>query len=97
MHFFKFYIGCASGYHLYITYKAVYNLSFNSNCRILAAEPNYIFTKTLDYWKAHILILQFDTQKWGAPIPPVDTASVAAMNKMVYANRILYSLHFQVH
>ena len=32
------------GYHLSMTNKTVYNLSFNSHCRILAAEPNYIFT-----------------------------------------------------
>ena len=37
-------IGCATLYHLSMTYKTVYNLSINSNYRILAAELNYRFT-----------------------------------------------------
>ena len=31
-------IGCATLYHLSMMYVTVYNMSFNSNCRILAAE-----------------------------------------------------------
>ena len=42
-------------------YETVYNLSFNSHCRILAAEPNFMFTNVL------ILILHFDAQNGGAP------------------------------
>ena len=38
-------IGCATLYHLSLMYVTVYNMSFNSNCRILAAELNYRFTK----------------------------------------------------
>ena len=37
-------IGCATLYHLSMTYITVYNLSINSNYRILAAELNYRFT-----------------------------------------------------
>ena len=37
-------IGCATLYHLSMMYVTVYNMSFNSNCRILAAELNYRFT-----------------------------------------------------
>ena len=37
-------IGCATPYHLSTMYVSVYNVSFNSNCRILAAELNYRFT-----------------------------------------------------
>ena len=46
----RIYIGCASGYHLSMTYKTVYNLSFNSHCCILAAQPNYIFTIYLEFF-----------------------------------------------
>ena len=38
-------IGCATLYHLSMAYITVYNLSINSNYRILAAELNYRFTK----------------------------------------------------
>ena len=38
-------IGCATVYHLSMTYITVNNLSINSNYRILAAELNYRFTK----------------------------------------------------
>ena len=38
-------IGCATLYHLSMMYVTVYNMSFNSNCRILAAELNYRFTE----------------------------------------------------
>ena len=38
-------IGCATLYHLSMTYITVHNLSINSNYRILAAELNYRFTK----------------------------------------------------
>ena len=38
-------IGCATLYHLSMMYVTVYNMSFNSNCRILAEELNYRFTK----------------------------------------------------
>ena len=38
-------IGCATLYHLSMMYVAVYNMSFNSNCRILAAELKYRFTQ----------------------------------------------------
>ena len=38
-------IGCATLYHLSMMYVTVYNVSFNSNCRILAAELNYRFTQ----------------------------------------------------
>ena len=38
-------IGCATLYHLSMMYETVYNMSFNSNCRILAAELKYRFTK----------------------------------------------------
>ena len=37
-------IGCATQYHLSMMYVTVYNVLFNSNCRILAAELNYRFT-----------------------------------------------------
>ena len=37
-------IGCATLYHLSIMYVTVYNMSFNSDCCILAAELNYRFT-----------------------------------------------------
>ena len=40
-------IGCAIRYHLSMMYVTVYNMSFNSNCRILAAELNYMFTSLL--------------------------------------------------
>ena len=39
-------IGCATLYHLSMTYITVYNLSINSNHRFLAAELNYRFTRT---------------------------------------------------
>ena len=38
-------IGCATLYHLSMMYVTVYDMSFNSNCRILAAKLNYRFTK----------------------------------------------------
>ena len=38
-------IGCATLCHLSMMYITVYNMSFNSNCRILAEELNYRFTK----------------------------------------------------
>ena len=37
-------IGCATLYHLSMMYVTVYNMSFNSNCRILAAYLNYRIT-----------------------------------------------------
>ena len=37
-------IGCATLYHLSMMYVTVYNMSFNSNCRILAVDLNYRFT-----------------------------------------------------
>ena len=37
-------IGCATLYHLSMMYVTVYNMSFYSNCHILAAELNYRFT-----------------------------------------------------
>ena len=37
-------IECATLYHLSMMYVTVYDMSFNSNCRILAAELNYRFT-----------------------------------------------------
>ena len=37
-------IGCATVYHLSMTYITVYNLSIKSNYHILAAELNYRFT-----------------------------------------------------
>ena len=37
-------IGCATLYYLSMMYVTVYIVSFNSNCRILAAELNYRFT-----------------------------------------------------
>ena len=40
-------IGCATLYHLFMMYVTVYNMSFNSNCRILVAELNYRFTINL--------------------------------------------------
>ena len=41
-------IGCATLYHLSMMYVTAYNMSFNSNCRILAAELNYRFTISRD-------------------------------------------------
>ena len=45
LHIFFYYIfiniGCATLYHLSMMYVTVYNMSFNSNCRILATELNY--------------------------------------------------------
>ena len=38
-------IGCATLYHLSMTYITVYNLSININYRILAVELNYRFTE----------------------------------------------------
>ena len=40
-------IGCPTLHHLSMMYITVYNLSINSNNRILAAELNYRFTKKL--------------------------------------------------
>ena len=40
-------IGCATLYHLSMMYVTVYNMSLNSNCRILAAELNYWFIITI--------------------------------------------------
>ena len=37
-------IGCATLYYLSMMYVTVFIMSFNSNCRILAAELNYRFT-----------------------------------------------------
>ena len=37
-------IGCATLYYLSMMYVTVYNMSYNSNCRILAAELNNRFT-----------------------------------------------------
>ena len=50
LHIFLYYIffiniGCATLYYLSMMYVTVYNMSFNSNCRILAAELNYRFTE----------------------------------------------------
>ena len=42
-------IGCATLYYLSMMYVTVYNMSFNSNCRILAAELNYRFTASFSY------------------------------------------------
>ena len=39
-------IGCATLYRLSMMYVTFYIMSFNSNCRILAAKLNYRFTKT---------------------------------------------------
>ena len=48
-------IGCATLYHLSLMNVTVYNMSFNSNCRILAAELNYRFTKNpVRIWKIDI-------------------------------------------
>ena len=44
-------IGCATLYYLSMMYVTVYVMSFNSNCRILAAEQNYRFTKYLKLMK----------------------------------------------
>ena len=44
-------IGCATLYHLSMTYITVYNLSINSNYGILAAELNYRITRI---WKRDI-------------------------------------------
>ena len=44
LYIFLINIGCATLYHLSMMYVTVYNMSFNSNCRILAAELNYRFT-----------------------------------------------------
>ena len=41
-------IGCATLYHLSMIYVTVYNMSFNSNCCILAEELNYRFTIFFD-------------------------------------------------
>ena len=58
-------IGCATLYHLSMTYITVYNLSINSNCRILAAELNYMFTlETPDNPE----ILEFSGYR-GFPVP----------------------------
>ena len=42
-------IGCATLYHLSMTYITVNNLSINSNHRILAAELNYRFTRSFNF------------------------------------------------
>ena len=34
-------------YHFSMMHVTVYNMSFNSNCRILAAELNYSFTRCI--------------------------------------------------
>ena len=47
-------IGCATLYYLSMMYVTVYNMSFDSNCRILAAELNYRFTKS---WTSTYLLL----------------------------------------
>ena len=41
-------------YHLPMTYKTVYNLSFDSVCFILTAESNFMFTLN---WLCHSLII----------------------------------------
>ena len=47
--------GCATLYHLSMTYITVYNFSINSYYRILATELNYRFTQAVvahsDFWK----------------------------------------------
>ena len=47
LHIFFINIGCATLYHLSMMYVTVYNMSFNSNCHILAVELNYRFTNTV--------------------------------------------------
>ena len=49
LYIFIIYIGFATLYHLSVMYVTVYNMSFNSNCHILAAELNYRFTKNY-FW-----------------------------------------------
>ena len=41
-------IGCGTLYYLSMMYVTVYIMSFNSNCRILAAELNYRFTNKIN-------------------------------------------------
>ena len=41
-------IGCATLYYLSMMYVTVYNMSFNSNCCILAVELNYRFTNKIN-------------------------------------------------
>ena len=41
-------IGCATLYYFSMMYVTVYIMSFNSNCRILAAKLNYRFTLSID-------------------------------------------------
>ena len=50
-------VGCATLYHLSMMYVTVYNMSFNSNCRILSAELNYRFTKLLTLLPVIIITL----------------------------------------
>ena len=54
-------IGCATLYHLSMTYITVYNLLINSNCRILAVQLNYRFTVISvikDFFKCHTSAIQ---------------------------------------
>ena len=53
-------IGCATLYHLSMMYITVYNLSNNSNYRILAAELNYRFTKNYskNYKKLNVTVIK---------------------------------------
>ena len=51
-------IGCATLYHLSMTYITVYNLSINSNYRILPAELNYRFTFDIHLVKTSCKISQ---------------------------------------
>ena len=47
-------IGCATLYYISMMYVTVYVMSFNSNCCILAAELNYMFTFSYSFSLKHL-------------------------------------------
>ena len=60
-------IGCATLYHLSMTYITLYNLSINCNYRILAAELNYRFTKiftVIALFKDYPIVLGTHEGQW---------------------------------
>ena len=65
-------IGCATLYHLSMMYVTVYNMSFNSNCRILAAELNYRFTVSIAGWRKWVATaFGFCEIPWRVPISSI--------------------------
>ena len=83
-------IGCATLYYISMMYVAVNNMSFNINCRILAAELNYRFTAFVNWvftlksrlentplLLSHVLALEFRS-----PLMRRDSKAVVRRNNM---------------